>query len=279
MACDLAETEFDAVVERSRKEGVGEYHIPGCRRIHNRLIDEVRRMIAPLQTDDRGGAAQYEERLENLLREAPDLADDRVSGEHLDRVADDVADELEEAVFLLTLLPAEGAGAAPFVALQELAGLLVLGAQEYLKAVENARQVHRASSREQVQDFLEAVDRTVTVEHRSDDAHRRARAGVLTFAGDCKQLHLFAGIADHLESAADALMRSALLLACIWAVLTREGRVAPYCVCVEMLARRPHQAGRRRDVRPSAVISRPSNGWNNSGRSSHCAALPQSRRR
>jgi uncharacterized protein Yka (UPF0111/DUF47 family) len=126
--------------------------------------------------------------------------------------ADDAADELEEAVFLLSLMPADETANSPFAPLQELAGLLVQGAQEYLKAVENARSVHRASPREQLEDFLEAVDRTVAIEHRTDDCHRQAQAGIIGFAGDFKQLHLFTLLADSLEEAADALMRSAHLL-------------------------------------------------------------------
>jgi uncharacterized protein Yka (UPF0111/DUF47 family) len=125
--------------------------------------------------------------------------------------ADDSADGLEEAIYWSSLLgdavPADSA-----VRLQALAGLLVQGAQEYLKAVENARCLHRASSREQVQDFLQAVDRVVTLEHESDDAHRLVRAGVLTFAGDFKQWYLVNGVSDRLEESADALMRSVLLL-------------------------------------------------------------------
>jgi hypothetical protein len=56
------------------------------------------------------------------------------------------------------------------------------------------------------------VDRTLTVEHQTDDAHRRAQAGVLTFTGDFKQWHLASAIADRLEEAADVLLRSALVL-------------------------------------------------------------------
>ena len=71
------------------------------------------------------------------------------------------------------LLPNALAGlSAP---LGDLASLVVQGAQEHLKAVENARHFHRGSPREQVIDFLEAVDRTMTVEHQRDDAHRRTR--------------------------------------------------------------------------------------------------------
>jgi hypothetical protein len=111
----------------------------------------------------------------------------------------------------MSLLPAGAAGntAEP---LAELAGLVLQGAQEYLKAVENARLLHRASSREQVADFLQAVDRIITVEHQTDDAHRRAQAGILGFPGDFRQWLVISGVADRLEEAADALMRSVLVL-------------------------------------------------------------------
>ena len=128
------------------------------------------------------------------------------------QTADDVADELEEAIFLLTLLAVDGGGNGSLAALEELAGLLSQGSREYLKAVENARRIDRASSRERIEDFLVAVDRTTAIEHQTDDAHRRAKASILTFSGDFKQLHLFTEIADKLEQAADMLMRSVLIL-------------------------------------------------------------------
>jgi uncharacterized protein Yka (UPF0111/DUF47 family) len=127
-------------------------------------------------------------------------------------VADDVADQLEDAVFLRSLLSASGVTADSLVCQQDLAALLVQGAQEYLKAVAGARVLQRGSPREEVQDFLEAIDRIIGVEHQSDDAHRRTRASILTFPGDFRQWHLTTNLADNLEEAADALMRSALIL-------------------------------------------------------------------
>jgi len=129
--------------------------------------------------------------------------------------ADDVADSLEEALYRVSLLQSgekEGSGSGTPPLGHELPALVVQGAQEYLKAVENARSLHRASPREQVADFLEAVDRIMTVEHQTDDAHRRAQAGILSFAGDFKQWSLTSGVADKLEEAADFLMRSVLVL-------------------------------------------------------------------
>jgi hypothetical protein len=125
---------------------------------------------------------------------------------------------LEESVFLLTLLEQHSkpgfdslAGESRDV-LDDLANQLVHTAQEYLKVTESARHIQRSSSREEMADFLEAVDRTSSLEHETDDAHRRAKASVWRFSGDFKQLHLFAAVADSLESASDAMLRAALLL-------------------------------------------------------------------
>ncbi|MGQ9369748.1 DUF47 domain-containing protein [Azospirillum sp. ST 5-10] len=126
--------------------------------------------------------------------------------------ADDAIDGLEETAFLLTLLPEVGPAAALCPVQQELAGLLVDAAQEYVKAVEAARHVRRGGAREDLTDFLEAVDRIVTLERRTDDVHRRVKAGLLRDAADFRQLHLFTETARTLEEAADALMRAALIL-------------------------------------------------------------------
>lgn len=134
------------------------------------------------------------------------------------RIADDAADELEEGIFRLTLLEQQSAeGLGPLSGesrdvLQELASQLVHAAREYLKVVENARHLQRGSPREEMADFLEAVDHTISLEHQTDDVHRRARMSILRFSGDFKQLHLFTEVADNLESAADAMMRAALML-------------------------------------------------------------------
>jgi CHAD domain-containing protein/uncharacterized protein Yka (UPF0111/DUF47 family) len=125
--------------------------------------------------------------------------------------ADDIADGVEEAVYRMSLLLADGAAGPPAV-LNDLASLVLQGAQEYLKAVENARHLHRGSPREQVDDFLRAVDRAMTAEHQSDEAQRRVQAAVLSFAGDFKQWHLVHRVADKLEESADAVMRSVLVL-------------------------------------------------------------------
>jgi hypothetical protein len=127
--------------------------------------------------------------------------------------ADDAADNLEESAFLLSLLPGDGIGSPHlFAPLQELASLVVLGCQELIKGLESGRHVHRGSARQDVQDFLAAVDRLVTVEQQTDEATRRVTAAAVAGASDFRQLHLWSELTRSLEEGADALARSGLIL-------------------------------------------------------------------
>ena len=123
--------------------------------------------------------------------------------------ADDVADELEEAAFRLTLLPRDrSTGDARD--LQPLAELLVQAAQEYVKLVETARSVRRGGAREDMQDFLEAVHRVIALEHDTDAAQREIEALLAANAEDFRMLHVLSETTRNLEQAADALMHCSL---------------------------------------------------------------------
>jgi len=63
-----------------------------------------------------------------------------------------------------------------------------------------------------MQQFLEAVDRMVTIEHQTDEQERAVTVALIKSDIDCRHLHLVNGIAGHLESAADALLRASLML-------------------------------------------------------------------
>ena len=126
--------------------------------------------------------------------------------------ADDTADELEDAAFLLTLLcsgkPADGV----LEALQSLAALLVEAAQEWVKVVAHATHVQDANAAEDVDDLLTALDRVIALEHEADDAERALTAASIKYASDFRELHLYAALGTKLEAASDALKRSSLML-------------------------------------------------------------------
>jgi uncharacterized protein Yka (UPF0111/DUF47 family) len=126
--------------------------------------------------------------------------------------ADEIADELEDAAFHLTLLSGNSSRTDLHPPLIAMSGLLVQGSQEYLKAIETARHLHRGASRDDVHDFLGAVHRILQVERRTDEAQRAAEIALATSETDFKALYLASETAKNLESAADALMHCALRL-------------------------------------------------------------------
>jgi uncharacterized protein Yka (UPF0111/DUF47 family) len=160
-------------------------------------------------------AAAWERRADGLVERVRGLARHSPGAQVFARLvaeADDVADNLEEAAFLLTLAPAARNPGGFEERLQALAGLLVTGAREWVKCLESTTHIRRGGAREDLQDFLESVDRVVTVEHQSDDAQREVTGALFTDAVDWRQLNLVLLVAQSLEQAADSLARCALTL-------------------------------------------------------------------
>jgi len=155
---------------------------------------------------------EWEGRADVLVNRARAAVKQADSGQffcELVKAADDIADELEEAVFHLTLVPAH-MPAGLHEPLRVLAGLLVQGAQEYVKVLETARFVRRGAAREDMQDFLEAIHRIMAVEHQTDNVERGVEAALVTGAQDFRHLYVLTEAAKNLERAADALMHVAL---------------------------------------------------------------------
>jgi uncharacterized protein Yka (UPF0111/DUF47 family) len=150
--------------------------------------------------------------LVNVTRELAQQSDQASNIWHLAKAGDDIADELEEAAFHLTLLPPQAAADDVFERLTGLAGLVVEGTQEYIKAIEAARVVRRGVPRADVQDFFESVHRIVQMEQQSDEIHRAVKSALLGTGGDLRSLYVLTEISRNLEAAADALMHGALML-------------------------------------------------------------------
>jgi uncharacterized protein Yka (UPF0111/DUF47 family) len=128
------------------------------------------------------------------------------------RTADDAADELEEAAFLLPLLTARPPADPVLKPLQALAVLLLETAREWVKALAHAAHVHDPGSAEAIDDLLTALDRVLALEHQVDDAERLLAEAALRHAADFRDLHIYTALGDRLEEAADALKRSSRLL-------------------------------------------------------------------
>lgn len=160
-------------------------------------------------------AREWEHSADALVNQARGLNQQGGRGEFyrgLIEAADDVADELEEAAFHLTLLPQNPSDGPLHDALYSLAALSVASAQEYLKALETARSVRRRGPRENTQDFLESIHRIMAAERQSDDAQRAVQRAALAHATDFRALYAVTECARNLEAAADALMHTALKL-------------------------------------------------------------------
>ena len=125
--------------------------------------------------------------------------------------ADDAADELEEIAFLLGLLQASKPQGDALDALGKLAGVLADAAQEWVKAMGHAAHVKKSGQQEDADDFLQAVDRLLALEHQADDIERALTYAAVQHARNFRQLHLYSEIGGSLESAADSLKSAALI--------------------------------------------------------------------
>jgi uncharacterized protein Yka (UPF0111/DUF47 family) len=124
--------------------------------------------------------------------------------------ADDIADDLEEAAFHITLSP--NAHATSLSALGKLVDPVANASRELVKALAASRHARRGVPREDMDDFLQAVHAIRTMEHASDLAEREVKR---TLAGDPRPFAEVFGIVEaarNLEEAADGLMHVALLL-------------------------------------------------------------------
>jgi len=124
--------------------------------------------------------------------------------------ADDVADELEDAAFNLSL--AESPPAEPLAALLRLAEPVALAAQELVKALLASAQVRHGAAQADIEDFLQAVHRIQALERKADLAQRTVKKTLLDQRSSFAELFPFLEAAQNLEEAADGLMRVALAL-------------------------------------------------------------------
>jgi uncharacterized protein Yka (UPF0111/DUF47 family) len=128
--------------------------------------------------------------------------------------ADDAADEIEEAIFVLTLLPAGFVPAAAVrAALVRLRDLVDGAAHAWIACVDSAQHARRGAVGAELRAFVDAVDRVVTIERESDDAERQAEAALMACEGiDARALVVVSRAVEHLEGATDALLHAALTL-------------------------------------------------------------------
>jgi uncharacterized protein Yka (UPF0111/DUF47 family) len=160
-------------------------------------------------------AKLWETRADQLviqIREGMVHATERALFSDLAHETDDIADHLEEAACLVPLLPTVAAPAALYPPVMQLADQVLDCAHSLVSCLESARHVQRGGAREDLRDFLEAVDRLVTLEQATDAGARDVTLTLIDEDADHRQLHLLALVAKRMEKAADAGARSGLML-------------------------------------------------------------------
>lgn len=160
-------------------------------------------------------AKEWERRADELVNLARELGRRSANVAELARLVergDDTVDALEDAAFHLSLVAPGRIGKPVLAPLAALAELALHTTQEYLKAVEGARDLGRGTPRGEVQDFLQSVHRIVELEQKGDDAERAVHAALAHDGAEARGVFVVAEVARGLESATDALMHNALAL-------------------------------------------------------------------
>ena len=157
----------------------------------------------------------WESDADRLVHEVRESARSAAEGAYLQEIvqrADDVADDLEETSFLVTLLRRADLGSTLVGQLAALAARVVAGSQELVKALEAVRGLGPSPTRDDMRDFLEAIHRVESVEHETDELKRRVAAELASDERTARQIHLAAESASQLELAADHLQHVAWTL-------------------------------------------------------------------
>ncbi len=126
--------------------------------------------------------------------------------------ADDALDELEEACFFVTLLLPLKTSKAVNRQLAGMAELAVKGCQEYLKVLIAAQGIRKDYSRDEMQDFLTAVNRVLSLEHECDDALRLTERAIIAESTDYKVLRVYFELARIIETSTNSLMKSVYIM-------------------------------------------------------------------
>ena len=152
-------------------------------------------------------ASAWETRADQLLNEARD--DIKRFGRPaalLDflEYSDDAVDELEEAASMLDLLALVSAESAAMSDLRRLANLALGSSQEIVKCIECAATITRTDVRDDLDDFLQALERLIVIEHQADEQIRLLRRRLIAGSEDYRAFYLLRQLALALETATDA---------------------------------------------------------------------------
>lgn len=126
--------------------------------------------------------------------------------------ADDAIDYLEEACFYVTIMPSMTSSRKITGDVAGLAEFGVRSAQEYLKALMASEYIHQGYSRDEMQDFLRAVDRVIGLERECDEALRRSEKMILVESTDYKEMQVFLEVSRSIEESTNSLMKAVYVI-------------------------------------------------------------------
>ena len=159
-------------------------------------------------------AKVWEQRAAEIVRRSTRLLEYSNDGHNLRRLlteANTVAALLEQATFTLTLVPrqADHKGVA---LLDDLADLVSQSAREYVRCIEDARDIRRAATRSDLERFLVAVDRLTDLEHQSHAAERVIETTLMQESSDFREVHVVSATARSFQQAVESLARCSAIV-------------------------------------------------------------------
>ncbi len=152
-------------------------------------------------------ASGWEARADLILNEARDdirrFARPRALREFME-YADDAIDELEEAAAILELAELTSPSSAALDRVRGLAELALASAQELVKCIACAATITRSDIRDDLDEFIDALERLIAIEHQADTALRDIRRWLVVANPEQRQILVLRELAQALEAATDA---------------------------------------------------------------------------
>lgn len=160
-------------------------------------------------------AADWERKADQLLNDARDdinrFGRPRLLLSFIER-CDDAIDELEEAAALLELVHLTQASPEAIGMLQSMAELALSSTREIVKTIECAASITRSDVRDDLDEFMQALERLISIEHKADEVLRSVRRWLIERSVEPRQLIVLRDLAEALESATDAHVHSGQVL-------------------------------------------------------------------
>lgn len=186
------------------------------------IVEWIRRAIAQLKRHERVDGSQAAALLKSwkidadaIIRRTWRAIDSVEHGAQLRRLlsqGDKAVRALQEAAFILTLVPTGIDGGVADL-LDQLADLASRAVTEYIRCLEDARDLSRGAARPDLERFLVTVDRLVNLEDSCDEAERAIRERVLRGPStDFREVYVLSELTRGLDRATDSVVQSGLLV-------------------------------------------------------------------